>query len=73
MAPNTRGRVVVRFTIDPTGKVVDSAIEHTDIPLKGLNQCMKKKAMHLKFPEFDDDPLQVTMVLAMGAECGGDG
>jgi len=70
MAPTTRGRVVVLLTIAPTGKVTASTIVRTDIPLEGLNQCMKKKARHLKFPEFEGEPLQVTMSLAMGAACG---
>jgi len=71
MAPDTRGRVSVRFTVAPSGEVVESRIVASEIPLEGLNECMRKRALRLTFPAFEGDPVVVTMTLTMGAACGG--
>lgn len=69
MAPNTRGRVVVQFDVAPSGKVTGSRIVSSDIQLKKLDACMQRKAMHLKFPAFEGEPMEVTIHLKMGADC----
>jgi hypothetical protein len=66
MTQSARGRVVLRFIIEPSGKVTKTVLKHTDFTIKSLNYCMEKVPSRLKFPEFEGAPVAVTATLHMG-------
>jgi hypothetical protein len=51
--PDLRGRVVVRFIIDPSGAVSMTADSGSDLPDQGVVQCVTRAFGNLSFPATD--------------------
>ena len=49
--PELSGQVVIRFTISPTGDVVNAVVEKTTLNSTAVEQCMKGKIRHWAFPQ----------------------
>jgi hypothetical protein len=48
--PDLEGRVTVRFRIDPTGKVITSAVDSTTVSDAAVGECIAKAVRRWKFP-----------------------
>jgi len=66
MTRSARGRAVLRFTVESSGKVTDVVLHHTDFTLEFLNKCLARTPERLKFPSFEGEPVVVTLTIYMG-------
>ena len=49
-APNLSGKVLMKFTIGPVGKVVAATVADSTIDSAAVTQCLRKKVMRWQFP-----------------------
>lgn len=62
--PNLSGRVVVRFVIQPSGKVTHVDTKGSGMPDATVARCVGKRFEELTFPSFDGPPIRVTYPVA---------
>jgi TonB family protein len=52
--PGLEGRVVVEFTIAPSGEVVAALVDQSTLGNAEVENCMQNKIRHWTFPPVDD-------------------
>jgi TonB family protein len=58
--PDLQGKVVVRFTIGPEGKITDFSIEESTMGSKEVEGCILSRMRRWEFPKPDQGPVTVS-------------
>jgi hypothetical protein len=67
MNSGARGRVTIRFVLHPTGPVAHATVTETTLKVKRIEECLRKRILRIKFPQFEGEPFPAQVVLDIGS------